>query len=71
MDDLHSINDAINKRVGRNLVTSTIVGVLLLVVVFVLVAVSGHDLDPAEEDRAGTGPTSDERILELDDVPVA
>jgi phosphatidate cytidylyltransferase len=34
MDDLHSINDAINKRVGRNLVTSTIVGVLLLVVVF-------------------------------------
>ncbi len=34
MDDLHSINDAINKRVGRNIVTSTIVGVLLLVVVF-------------------------------------
>jgi phosphatidate cytidylyltransferase len=34
MDDLHSINDAINKRVGRNLVNSTIVGVLLLVVVF-------------------------------------
>ena len=34
MDDLHSINDAINKRVGRNLVNSTIVGVLLLVVIF-------------------------------------
>jgi len=34
MADLHKINDAINKRVGRNLVTSTIVGVLLLVVVF-------------------------------------
>jgi phosphatidate cytidylyltransferase len=34
MSDLHKFNDAINKRVGRNLVTSTIVGVLLLVVVF-------------------------------------
>jgi phosphatidate cytidylyltransferase len=34
MDDLHSINEAINRRVGRNLVNSTIVGVLLLVVIF-------------------------------------
>ena len=34
MDDLHSINNAINKRVGRNLINSTIVSVLLLVVVF-------------------------------------
>jgi len=34
MADLHSINNAINKRVGRNLITSIIVSVLLLVVVF-------------------------------------
>jgi len=34
MDDLHSINNAINKRVGRNLINSIIVSVLLLVVVF-------------------------------------
>lgn len=34
MDDLHSINDAINKRAGRNLINSIIVGVLLLVVTF-------------------------------------
>ena len=34
MADLHSINDAINKRFGRNLITSIIISVLLLVVVF-------------------------------------
>jgi len=34
MADLHSINDAINKRAGRNLINSVIVSVLLLVVVF-------------------------------------
>jgi phosphatidate cytidylyltransferase len=34
VDDLHSINDAINKRFGRNLVTSILVSVFLLVIVF-------------------------------------
>ncbi|MEI8222842.1 MAG: phosphatidate cytidylyltransferase, partial [Actinomycetes bacterium] len=34
MDDIHSLNDAINKKAGRKLLPSIIVSLLILLVVF-------------------------------------
>ncbi|MEY3108972.1 MAG: hypothetical protein RL730_1323, partial [Actinomycetota bacterium] len=34
MSDLHSINEAINKRAGRSLISSILVGLVLLAIIF-------------------------------------
>jgi phosphatidate cytidylyltransferase len=40
MGDLHAINDAINKRVGRKLIPSILVSVLLLAIIFTTITIA-------------------------------